>query len=101
MEKKLVRKEILNMRNNMSNEKRVLKDKLIYNLCINSDLYKKAKDIFIYVSFGSEVNTHEIIKKAIIDKKNIYVPKTDINKPTINANVIALPINFSASSFLP
>ena len=28
-------------------------------------------------------------------------PKTDINKPTINANVIALPINFSASSFLP
>ena len=27
-------------------------------------------------------------------------PKTDINKPTINANVIALPINFSASSVL-
>ena len=80
MEKKLVRKEILNMRNNMSNEKRILKDKLIYNLFINSDLYKKAKDIFIYVSFGSEVNTHEIIKKAIIDKKNIYVPKIDMNK---------------------
>ena len=72
MEKKLVRKEILNMRNNMSNEKRILKDKLIYNLFMNSDLYKKSKDIFIYVSFGSEVNTHEIIKKAIIDKKNIY-----------------------------
>ena len=35
MEKKLVRKEILNMRNNMSNEKRILKDKLIYNLFIN------------------------------------------------------------------
>lgn len=80
MEKKLVRKEILNMRNNMSNEKRILKDKLIYNLFINSDLYKKAKDIFIYVSFGSEVNTHEIIKKAIIDKKNIYVPKIDMRK---------------------
>lgn len=80
MEKKLVRKEILNMRNNMSNEKRILKDKLIYNLFINSDLYKKAKDIFIYVSFGSEVNTHEIIKKAIIDKKNIYVPKIDMKK---------------------
>ena len=80
MEKKLVRKEILNMRNNMSNEKRILKNKLIYNLFINSDLYKKAKDIFIYVSFGSEVNTHEIIKKAIIDKKNIYVPKIDMKK---------------------
>ena len=38
MEKKLVRKEILNMRNNMSNEKRILKNKLIYNLFINSDL---------------------------------------------------------------
>ena len=57
MEKKLVRKEILNMRNNMSNEKRILKDKLIYNLFINSDLYKKAKDIFIYVNHNKNKNT--------------------------------------------
>ena len=80
MDKNMVRKEVLHTRNNMSNELRKLKDKLIYDLFINSDLYKKAKDIFIYVSFGSEVNTHEIIKKAIIDKKNIYVPKIDMKK---------------------
>ena len=80
MDKKIVRKEVLHTRNNMSNELRKLKDKLIYDLFTNSDLYKKAKDIFIYVSFGSEVSTHEIINKALRDKKNIYVPKTDINK---------------------
>ena len=80
MDKNMVRKEVLHTRNNMSNELRKLKDKLIYDLFINSDLYKKAKDIFIYVSFGSEVSTHEIINKALRDKKNIYVPKTDINK---------------------
>ena len=80
MDKNMVRKEVLHTRNNMSNELRKLKDKLIYDLFINSDLYKKAKDIFIYVSFGSEVSTHEIKNKALRDKKNIYVPKTDINK---------------------
>lgn len=80
MNKQIVRKQVLHIRNNMTDELRKLKDKLIYNLFINSDLYKKAKDIFIYVSFGSEVNTHEIINKAISDNKNIYVPKTDINK---------------------
>ena len=89
MDKKIVRKEVLHTRNNMSNELRKLKDKLIYDLFINSDLYKKAKDIFIYVSFGSEVSTHEIINKAISDKKNIYVPKTDINKK----EMIAVKIN--------
>lgn len=99
MEKKLVRKEILNMRNNMSNEKRILKDKLIYNLFINSDLYKKAKDIFIYVSFGSEVNTHEIIKKAIIDKKNIYVPKIDMKKKEMIAVKIHSLIELSVNNY--
>ena len=89
MDKNIVRKEVLHTRNNMSNELRKLKDKLIYDLFINSDLYKKAKDIFIYVSFGSEVSTHEIINKAISDKKNIYVPKTDINKK----EMIAVKIN--------
>ena len=89
MDKNIVRKEVLHTRNNMSNELRKLKDKLIYDLFINSDLYKKAKDIFIYVSFGSEVSTHEIINKAISDKKNIYVPKTNINKKEI----IAVKIN--------
>ena len=84
MDKNMVRKEVLHTRNNMSNELRKLKDKLIYDLFINSDLYKKAKDIFIYVSFGSEVSTHELR-----DKKNIYVPKTDINKK----EMIAVKIN--------
>ncbi|MCQ2969678.1 MAG: 5-formyltetrahydrofolate cyclo-ligase, partial [Clostridium sp.] len=80
MDKKLIRKRILNIRNNISSEVRNTKDKLIYYIFINSDLYKKSKDIFIYVSFGSEVNTHEIIKQAISDKKNVYVPKTNIKK---------------------
>ena len=75
MDKKIVRKEVLHTRNNMSNELRKLKDKLIYDLFINSDLYKKAKDIFIYVSFGSEVSTHEIIRKIYMYLKQILIKK--------------------------
>lgn len=80
MDKKLLRKEILKIRNNIDISIRNLKDEHIYNIFINSDLYKEVNSIFIYVSFGSEVKTHKIIEKALKDKKRVYVPKTYVDK---------------------
>ena len=37
------------------------------------DEYKKAKTVFIYVSFGSEVETHNLIKKTLKSKR-VVVP---------------------------
>ena len=51
------------------------------------------------VSFGSEVNTHEIIKKAIIDKKNIYVPKIDMKKKEMIAVKIHSLIELSVNNY--
>lgn len=80
MNKKELRKEMLTKRNQLEDCIRNPQDKIIYDNFINSDLYKNAQDIFIYVSFGSEVDTHKIINKAIKDNKSIYVPKTDMEK---------------------
>lgn len=80
MNKKELRKELLKKRNNIKSYLKQEQDNIIYENFINSELYKNAQDIFIYVSFGSEVDTHKIINRALKDKKNVYVPKTDMNK---------------------
>ena len=48
--------------------------KIYYNL-IHNEKYVNAKNIFIYVSYKSEVNTHKIIENALLSGKRISVPK--------------------------
>lgn len=50
-------------------------DEAIYVTVINSEGFKRSKNIFVYVSFGSEVNTHKIISYALEKGKNVFVPK--------------------------
>lgn len=73
--KKLLRNKILDIRNSIDKCTKEAMDSEIYNKLINSDLYSNAKNIFIYLSFGSEVETKEIINKALEDNKKIYIPK--------------------------
>lgn len=74
-EKKILRNEILFIRNSLDKEIKDSMDCEIYNNLINSQLYSKAKSIFIYISFGSEINTKDIISKALKDNKKVYIPK--------------------------
>lgn len=69
------RKFVQEMRENIQCENKLIMDKKIYDNFINSELYKLASNIFIYVSYNSEVNTHQIINQALIDDKRIFVPK--------------------------
>lgn len=74
-EKKILRNKILSIRNSLDKE---IKDKMdyeIYNKLINSELYLKAKNIFIYISFDKEIETKAIINKALNDEKKVYIPK--------------------------
>ena len=89
MEKKKVREEIIKKRKNLSSEIKKEYDELIFKKLIESDIYKKAKKIFTYVSFGSEIDTIKLIKYALNDNKDIYVPKTD----KINKEMLAIKIN--------
>ena len=91
MEKIKIREEVIKKRNYLSLEVKKNYDELIFKQLINSDIYNKAKKIFTYVSFGSEVDTKKFIKYALNDNKEIYVPKTDkVNKEMVAININSL-----------
>lgn len=75
IDKKAMRSEMTKIRESLSVKERAIKDDIIKNKFLESESYKNAQTIFIYVSFASEVGTHEIIKKALLDNKNVCVPK--------------------------
>lgn len=89
MDKKNIREEIINKRNELSLEIKTQYDMTIFSELINCEFYKKAKKIFTYVSFGSEIDTIKFIKYALNDNKEIYVPKTDKTKK----EMVAIRIN--------
>ena len=74
-EKRLLRNRILDIRNSLDKDTKSFMDNEIYNRLIKSELYLKAKSIFIYINFGSEIDTMSIINKALEDGKDVYIPK--------------------------
>lgn len=55
-------------------------EKGVSTLCektfLKSDIYKNASVILSYYSFGSEADTHLLIKTALSDGKKIFLPET-------------------------
>ena len=74
-EKKNLRNVILDKRNSIDNNRKEEMDRELFNKIINLDLYKEAKNIFIYLSFGSEIDTKPIIDRALEEGKEVYIPK--------------------------
>ena len=70
MNKKELRKELITVENKEA------ADAAIFNTLINSELYKKANNIFTYISTPSEPDTYKFIIKALNDNKQISVPKS-------------------------
>jgi 5-formyltetrahydrofolate cyclo-ligase len=75
MDKKTLRNQMKSVRQSIPADEKEDFDKSIFNKVISSTIYKEAKILFIYVSFGSEVDTHRIIEQTIKDNKSVYVPK--------------------------
>jgi 5,10-methenyltetrahydrofolate synthetase len=50
---------------------------LIREQLFKLDYYQNCKAVFTFVSFRSEVDTKEIINRAILDGKKVYVPKVE------------------------
>ena len=76
MNKKLLREEILTKRSLLTQEKIQEYSNKIQNILYKMDEYKNAKRIMCFVSNGSEVDTHPLIDRAILDGKSIVVPIT-------------------------
>lgn len=75
MEKKELRKIYLNKRRKLTKKSVHEKSLCIQHIFLNSELYKNSKNICCYMDYNNEVKTEYIIKKALEDGKNVYVPK--------------------------
>lgn len=75
MNKAYIRKIMKEKRDNLCDNKKEKLDSIIFQKVIKSEEYNKAKIIFIFVSYKSEVDTHNIIKYALKDGKLVCVPK--------------------------
>lgn len=98
-EKKILRKEILTKRNNIDMTEKEKMDRKILDKFYESKYYEEAKNIFIYISYGSEINTKEIIDKAFKDNKKIYVPRTELETRLMDAVEITSFDNLIKSSY--
>ncbi len=79
-EKTLIRKFLLERRGQINQDQKDSMDEKIFKNFTKSLFYKNAETIFIFVSFGSEVDTKRIIEKALEDGKIICVPKIKSKK---------------------
>ena len=84
-DKKVLRIEVLKKRESILKKEKDLLDKIILDKLYESDLYKISKNIFVYVSFRDEINTIKLIERALLDNKNIYVPKVYNSTKTMKA----------------
>ncbi len=81
--KELLRHEMLAKRDALSAEERLGKSSEIVNRLLKQSDIIKAKNIFTYVSFRSEVNTHGMLDSFLDQGKAVSVPFTDMNKKMI------------------
>lgn len=95
--KKETRKNIIKQRDELDiTVKEVMDNNIIEKLMMN-ETYKTARGIFIYIGFGSEINTKIIIKEALNSGKEVYVPKV-IKKDMILIKIDSLE-NLVTSSY--
>ncbi len=88
LNKKSIRKNIIAKRD-LNKEENSLKDSKIFNELISLNSYKRAKKIFIYIGFGSEINTKDLIEIMLKEGKEVFVPKV-IEKEMIALKITSL-----------
>jgi len=90
LNKKFLRKKIINLRDSMSSLEREEKSKVIASKLFNIEKYKKAKFILLFYPFGSEINTRIVIKHSLLLGKKVALPKV-IGKNKLEAYLVTDP----------
>lgn len=97
MDKKAFRKETLKKRSEIYCAET---DAQVVENFLNSDNYKNANWMMLYVSFGTEINTHELVKKALADGKHVVVPICNLADHTVTlSEVINFPEDLEEGSY--
>lgn len=72
--KKALRQTALSARDALTKVQQKEKSGRIADFLFSHPCYQKAGQILVYASFGSEVRTEEIIRRALRDGKTVYCP---------------------------
>ncbi len=75
--KKELRKRIIAERDLLSEEERMHSQVLLTERILGHQWFYRAKELLIFISYGSEIDTGEIIAKAHCLHKKVYVPKVE------------------------
>ncbi len=73
--KKEYRKEGLRRRAGLDGVTRRAAEAKILHIVLHSPFYRKADTLFLYVSYGDEVDTHRLMEAALKDGKRVCCPK--------------------------
>lgn len=76
MSKKTLRKEMLEKRSKLSENRRDELSKIISKSLYQTKFYKQAKTIMTFLSFGSELDTRYIVEDSIALDKSVVIPIT-------------------------
>ena len=72
------RKAALSKRRSLPSDVRRENSIKICNELVGTEYYKKANNILCYASYNSEVDTKYIIERIFDDKKNLYLPRCEV-----------------------
>ena len=72
--KEKIRRGILEKLKDQSEEERIQKSKINKEKLFSLSEFEKSKSIMCYISLDTEVNTRDIIKKALKSGKKLFAP---------------------------
>lgn len=94
MTKTEFRTKYKNIRKNISIEQSKNKSDIISNKLIESGILDDAKSVFIYLSYGREVNTINIVNYLFENNKTVLIPKCNIQSETM------IPVEYKKNDML-
>ena len=95
MDKINFRKQALTKRKHHDSKK----NQSIIDHFLNSPLFLHSKNLMLYVSFGSEITTHQIIQSALKQGKKVSVPIIQSKTTMIPARISTFPQGLSPDSY--
>ncbi|MBI3716817.1 MAG: 5-formyltetrahydrofolate cyclo-ligase [Betaproteobacteria bacterium] len=75
--KRALRSAVLARRDALSAEERACASALLAGKVLGSPAYQAARSVLVYLSFGSEVDTHAIFEAVLRDGKTAVLPRVD------------------------
>lgn len=99
MNKEAIRDEMRKLREGMSNEEVLEKSRIMCERFAETDLYKRAARIAVYMPIKNEADLSILTKRALADGKCVLVPVTDTLKNSISFAKITEASMFSEGAF--